>query len=123
MFITGCDNIKIQPEKGPSMTEKFLTALKEAGIEVEEEPIGGEIIGAETGFKFTINGEVIDVYEYDLTSDNEKTVQFLSEIRANGKINPFGYEVAVLLNKSLALANYENHSMKDRIIEIFGSVK
>jgi len=126
VVLTGCEKIKTPPQDEPSMTDKFLTALAEAGLAVGGDnivSIGGGMIGADTGWKLTIGGETVEVYEYASASpEDEKALQFLSEIRANGKVTLYGFAVDAMLNKTLVLINYGNHALKDKIIEAFTGV-
>ncbi len=107
--------------------EDFKKKLEENEISIDEEVQITEAssIGAVDGAKFTIQGESIQVYRYDLNSSDELATLNIKNASENGRIilpQLDDLELTVIYNKGLILANFENHPDKEKIIDIFKSL-
>lgn len=80
------------------------------------------MIGAKDGFAIEMNGEKIELYEYDLGSKEELTVTSLKTAK-DGYIDMSGIKINVILNNDLLLAGYDEHPDKDKITQLFKDYK
>lgn len=102
----------------------YLDAMDlEPGEPVEQDPAISESLGAEKGiilpiadidvqfFLYDENGEFFNQEQYDqASSDDEVTVDI-----GGGET----FEIPILINDDLGLALYEDHYMKDELVEAF----
>lgn len=102
--------------------DKFKEKLKSEGFEVgENEVIAYDMIGANNGYKFKVDGELVEIYEYDknnLSEDGKVKVQQAE----NGSIDFGGMNIPVKYNNYLVLVRMDEHSKADKIIEVFNSL-
>ncbi|MEG0297434.1 MAG: hypothetical protein RR620_12015 [Clostridium sp.] len=117
-----------EPEKEPvveqpvSKVDKFKNTLKEKGYEVgEDELLAFEMVGANNGYKFKVDGELIEIYEYDEANLSEEGKGFIEQGK-NGSISLSGFNVPVKYNNFLMLGRADKHSKGTEIIEIFNSL-
>lgn len=110
-----------QPERGSkeeeipaeNKLEQLKEAFEEAGFEVgENQMVAFEMVGATNGYKFTLDEELVEIYEY--TEDNE-----FHEQAKNGSINLSGFNVPIIYNNKIAMARAEEHSQVDKVVEVF----
>lgn len=110
---------EVKKNKLDSLKEEF----KKAGFEVgENQTIAFEIINATNGYKFTLNGQLIEIYEYDqskLSEEGKKT----TEQAKKGSISMSGFNVPVKYKDGIMLIRYDEHKDKDKILEVFNSFK
>lgn len=104
----------------------FKDKLEENGFVITDvSQKSANLIGAEEGFGYEINGEFIEIYKFneesteDLSKNNIKSAKSDEKIRMptfnNMKFN-------VKYNKGLVLMNYEKHPNKDKVLEIFNNL-
>ncbi len=80
------------------------------------------LIGAKGGYSIQLNGEEVELYEYDPDSKAELTIASLKTAK-DGYIDMVGTKINVTLNGNIVLANYDNHPDKDKIVELFKNFK
>ena len=104
--------------------EQLLNYFKSNNLTVgEKEEKAYEMIGANNGCAVYINGSKIEIYSFDLKSDNELTKRNLQSAKNNGTVSAIGIPINVKLNGDLIICNYEDHPDKDKIIELFSKFK
>lgn len=114
-------------EKSSEVKKNKLDSLKEsfekAGFKVgENQIIAFELINATNGYKFTLNDELIEIYQYDkdkLTEAGKKTV----EEAKNGSISMDGFTIPVKYNDGILITRHNEHKDKDKILEVFNNFK
>lgn len=80
------------------------------------------LIGAKDGYSIQLNGEKVELYEYDPDSKEDLTKTSLKTAE-EGYIDMVGTKVNVILNGNIVLAGYDDHPDKDKIIELFKNYK
>ena len=112
--------------KKENTIEKFKEELVNNGIKINEETQkSASLIGAKEGYAFEINGQAIEVYEFDEKSTEELTKDNIKSAKNSGTISMPTFNnmtLNVKYNNGLCLVNYENHSDKEKIIEIFNNL-
>lgn len=122
------ESIETQKEQGVreilvKETERSLQGLKdlfkEEGFEVgENEVLAFQMLNAGGGIKFKLGSELIEIYEYDLgnLSDEAKITVDQAE---KGSVDMSGFNIPVVYKEGFMIARYEDHSQKEKILEIF----
>ena len=102
--------------------DEFKEKLKAEGFEVgENEVVAYDMIGANNGYKFKVDGELVEIYEYDknnLSEDGKVKVQEAE----NGSIDFGGMNLPVKYNNYLVLVRMDEHRKANEIIEVFNSL-
>lgn len=119
-------NSKIE-EKQEVSIENLKKKIAENGLEITDETTKiGTLIGAnEVGYGYEINGDYIEVYEYDENSSEELTKQNIKSAKEKNIITMPAFnnaELTAMYNKGLMLVGYEEHPNKEKIIEIFNNL-
>lgn len=114
-------------QKSSTVTiEELKNALENSGYVITNEITkSAELIGGKEGIGLEINGKFIEVYDFDLNSNEELTKSNVKSAKDNGKIimPSFGnYELNAKINKNLILVSYDSHPDKDGILEVFNSL-
>lgn len=116
------DNIQLTEEVSKNKLDGFKEALKDKGYEVgDNEVVAYEIIGATNGYKFKVDGELIEIYEYDSSKLTDDGKGKLEEAK-NGSINMSGISIPVKYNNNLVLVRSDEHSKGKEILDIFNSL-
>lgn len=105
--------------------EEFKTKLEESGLTISDTiQKSAELIGAEEGIGYEIDGEVIEVYKFNENSTDDLTKTNIESAKKDGKINmtTFNMTLNVKYNKGLCLVRYENHPDKEKILEVFNNL-
>ncbi len=109
-------------ESTKSKLDEFKEKLKENGFEVgENEAIAYDMVGANNGYKFKVDGELVEIYEYDKDNLSEEGKNKVQEAQ-NGSISFSGVNIPVKYNNYLVLARMDEHSNANEIIEVFNSL-
>ena len=109
-------------EVNKSRLDKFKEELKAKGYEVgDNEIVAYEMVGATNGYKFKVDGEPIEIYEYDESKLTDDGKQKLEEAK-KGSINMSGINMPVKYNNNLVLIRSDEHSKGNEILEIFNSL-
>lgn len=113
--------------KETATIEDFKKKLDESDLKVDLEAENTEcdLIGASEGMSYTINDSLIQVYKFDFNNSNELTVSNLKLAQDEGKVvmpSFNNYEFKVVYNKGLILVNSEDHSDREKIVELFMSL-
>ncbi|BDR80712.1 hypothetical protein N072000002_09680 [Clostridium tetani] len=96
-------------------------AYEEVGFKVSEnEPVAFQMVGASNGYKFKVDDELIEIYEYDMKNLNEDGKKYVEQAK-KGQISILGFNVPVKLKNNLMLIRYDEHSKKDKILEVFNN--
>jgi hypothetical protein len=80
------------------------------------------LIGAKDGYSIQLNGEKVELYEYDPDSKAKLTKTNLKTAK-DGYIDMVGTKINVTLNGNIVLANYDDHPDKDKLVELFKNYK
>lgn len=119
-------SITERTEKEKEITiEDFKTKLEESGLTISDTiQKSAELIGAEEGIGYEIDGTVIEVYKFNENSTDDLTKTNIESAKKDGKINmaTFNMTLNVKYNKGLCLIGYENHPDKEKILEVFNSL-
>jgi len=103
--------------------EALKQSFKDAGFKVgENKEAAFNMINATNGFKFAIDDETIEVYEYDkskVTDEGKKTV----EQAKKGSISLGGLSLPVKYNNGIVLIRYDKHKEQEKILEVFNKFK
>lgn len=119
-------NSNISKENDQSKEKKEpIEALKQAfldnGFEVgENQPIAYEMLGATSGEKFTLDGELIEIYYYDELKLNDESRKLYEQAKL-GNVDMSGINIHVIFKNNFALCRAEEHKEKDKILEVFNS--
>lgn len=130
--LVGCDsnNKSSKEDQGTKQTatekqsklDKFKQELKSKGHDVgENEVIAYEMLGANNGYKFKVDGELIEIYEYDKDKLSEEGKKYVEQAK-NGSVSMQGMNFPVKYNDYLMLARIDEHSKANEIIEVFNSL-
>ena len=108
--------------KSENKIDKFIKALKDKGFTVGEKlDCWYQMIGANDGCKFEVNGERIEIYYYDPENLSEEGKKYFEQAK-NGTIDMGGIKIKTLYSKDNVLINYEKHEKQSEIIEIFNNL-
>ncbi|WP_326514764.1 hypothetical protein [Clostridium intestinale] len=117
------DDTKKEEVKEENKLDKLKQAFKDAGLQVgDNETLAFDMVGATSGYKYKLDGELIETYYYDsnnLTEEGKKKV----EQAKNGSIDVSGFNVPVIYKDGLMLGRVNDHSKKDKILEVFNNFK
>lgn len=132
--LTGCtaDNVEQQIETNNSINkqeennigiEYFIKKLEEAGLKIDNKTKKySQLIGADEGYGLEINGGYIEIYLFNVNSQDELTKSNIKSVKENGVClvpSLDNLKVRAIYNKGLVLAGYEEHINRDKIVEIF----
>lgn len=113
--------------KETSVKKAPLDALKDLfksnGFNVgDNQTIDFSMIGATNGYKFTLNGELIEIYIYDESKiTNEGKAMF--EQAKKGSISVAGMNVKVDYVNGFVIGRLNDHKDKDKILNVIKSFK
>jgi hypothetical protein len=94
--------------------------LKESGLDVGDvETKAYEMLGAVDGFGIAVEGETIELYQFDPNSDDEVSKKNLADGKSIGKMSAAGFSFPAKVNGNFALIGYDTHPKKDEIVKIF----
>lgn len=106
--------------------EDFKNALEKKGLKVTNITNKvGSLIGAIEGYGYNINNETIEIYKFDLNSNDNLTMDNIKSAKEKEIITMPDFNNMTFkckYNKGLVLINYEKHSSKDKIIEVFNEL-
>lgn len=106
--------------------EAFKEKLQNSGYEITGEvKKAAELVGAQEGYSYEINGSNIEIYKFNLNSSEELTKSNLKSAKNEGKIympSFNNYSIEVKINNNLVLTSYSNHPDKDKIIKLFNEL-
>ncbi len=113
--MAGCSAGQVEKPK----LESLKQAYKDEGFEVgDNETLAYEMLNAKAGIKFKLNGELIELYEYDtnnLVGDAAETV----EQAKSGSVSMSGFNIPVVYKDGLMIARHDEHSKKDEVLKVF----
>lgn len=116
------DNTQFTEGVSKNKLDEFKETLKAKGHEVgDNEVVAYEMIGATNGYKFKVDGELIEIYEYDSSKLTDEGKEKLEEAK-NGSINMSGISIPVKYNNNLVLVRSDEHSKGKEILDIFNSL-
>lgn len=132
IVLAGCgkseltENVEQNNSENKLTIETFRNALKENNLEITNETSkAAGMIGASKGYGLEINGESIEIYEFDENSTDELTVKNIKSAKEEGDVTMpsfNNYTMKAKYNKGLVLTNYEEHPDRDKIISIFNEL-
>ena len=96
----------------------FEKEIKTLGISYKKTEMVASYIGAESGIKLTADDKVIEIYKYDITTDEYKTAESNQQITITGVGN---YDAIV--KNGYALLIDDDFPKYNFIIEIFNKLK
>jgi len=70
--------------------------------------------------KFTLDGEPIEIYEYDMDNLSDEAREIVEQAK-QGSINFSGFNIPVKFKDGLMLIRFNEHSQGEKIVEIFNS--
>lgn len=104
----------------------FKDKLEENGFVITDvSQKSANLIGAEEGFGYEINGEFIEIYKFNEESTEDLSKNNIKSAKSDEKISMPTFnnmKFNVKYNKGLVLMNYEKHPNKDKILEIFNNL-
>lgn len=101
--------------------EDFKEQLVKEGFTVgDNQLIAYEMVNANNGIKFELDGELIEVYEFDLNKLSNEAKETTKQAE-QGSISMSGFNVPVKYNKGIMIARLDEHSQADKLIEILNS--
>ena len=96
-------------------------AFKDAGFVVgENEILAYDMLHADAGAKFTLDEELVEVYEYDMSNLSDAASAMVEQAQ-EGSINFSGFNVPVKFKDGLMLVRYGEHSQVERVVDVFNS--
>ena len=104
--------------------DDVVTHFKNQGFEMGgKKELFYAMIGAEYGFWITLDGERIELYKFNFDNpETDEAKKYTKQIKDNNKIIMMGIEVNFTINGDFAL-NCDDHSKKQKIIEVFREFK
>lgn len=84
-----------------------------------------ELIGANEGYGFEIDGSTIEIYNFNLNSEDSLTKSNINSAINEGKVympSLNNYSINAKINKNLVLVSFDAHPDKDKIIKIFNEL-
>lgn len=106
--------------------EDFKNALEQKGLKITNTTTKlGSLIGAIEGYGYTINNETIEIYKFDVNSNDNLTVNNIKsakekEIITMPDFNNMTFKAKY--NKGFVIINFEQHPSKDKILEAFNEL-
>jgi len=110
-----------QTEQGQELNrlDVLKQAFKDAGFEVgENEVLAFEMLHASAGMKFTLDGELIEIYEYDMANLSDEASDIVEQAK-KGSIDFMGFNVPAKFKDGLMMTRHNEHSQGEKIIEVF----
>ena len=102
-----------------SRLNNLKRAFKDAGFVVgENEILAYDMLHADAGMKFTLDEELVEVYEYDMSNLSDDASAMVEQAQG-GSINFSGFNVPVKFKDGLMLVRYDEHSQGEKITKIF----
>lgn len=112
---------------GERSIDGFVKALKENGFRLSKVGKMSDMIGSVDGYKYNVNGIGIEIYKFDLNSKLPIAVKNIKSIQESDKmilpLQAGDTEVPAKMNNGLVIVGYDMHKDKDKILEIFMSLK
>lgn len=112
---------------GELSIDGFVKALKENGFRLSKVAKMSDMVGSVDGYKYNVNGIGIEIYKFDLNSKLPIAVRNIKNIQESGKmilpLQTGDMEIPAEINNGLVIAGVEKHKDKDKILEIFMSLK
>lgn len=105
--------------------EDFKTKIEESELTISDTiQKSAELIGAEEGIGYEIDGAVIEVYKFNENSTDDLTKTNIESAKKDEKISmtTFNMTLNAKYNKGLCLVGYENHPDEEKILEVFNSL-
>lgn len=78
------------------MQDKGYIKIKEKSA--DEDRMNAELIGAEEGNRYTMNTVTIELYAFDLKSDNKTRDEVIASVKKDGKFTIYNKEVTAYLS-------------------------
>lgn len=122
--LIGCTESTVTKEENQENKGNILDQIKDkfkkAGFEIgDNEMIAFDIVHANNGYKFEVDGELIEIYEYDLDNLSEEAKDMVNQAK-EGSVEIFGINSSCVWNeKGILMFRADEHSQQDKIIEIF----
>ncbi|KNF08572.1 hypothetical protein CLPU_6c00580 [Gottschalkia purinilytica] len=112
---------QVQEDKG-NLLDQLKDEFKKAGFEIgSNEVVAFDMVNAKNGYKFKVDGELIEIYEYDLNNLSDEAKKSVEQAK-KGTVNMSGFNLPCVWNeKGIAMFRVEEHSQKDKIVEIFNN--
>lgn len=107
---------KTHDEKEKTL-EELVEHFKQSGFNIgDKTKKAPEMIGASEGFGIEVDGEDIEIYQYELDSED------LDEIKSNGEYEMEGFgPFPAVANGNFVLISHEEHSETEKITTTFES--
>lgn len=103
--------------------DSLKKAFSDSGLKVgDNEVVAYQMLGANNGYKFKIDGGLIEIYEYDLSNLATDGKSFIDQAK-KGSVSISGFNVPVKYNNGLMIDRYDEHSEKDKILKVFDDFK
>lgn len=117
-LLVGCGGAKSKDVTMDSIKQSFADAGMTVG---ENEEVLYQMIGANNGAKFDINGDKVELYFFDNKDLSEEGKEYVEQAK-KGSVSLFGADsIEVLFKDGFMLLNYNDHKDKDKIVETFNS--
>lgn len=102
--------------------DKFQKEIEKAGNQVgSSKDADYNSIGAQNGYLFSVNGQFVEIYEYNLKNLNDKGKAIIEEAKA-GTITKDGKKEKAIYKEGLLLTSIEGHSNEKDIVDIFNKI-
>ncbi len=112
-----------EPGETVNRLDQLKSAYKNEGFDVgENKVIAFEMLYADKGMKFEIDGELIEIYEYDMSNLSDEANDIVEQAKS-GSINFSGFNVPVKFKNGLMLVRYDEHSKGEEIVKVFENFK
>ena len=113
---------------GELSIEGFVKALETNGFRVSEVgKILSGMLGAEEGYKYTVNSRDIEIYRFDLNSKDPLTVENIKSAKESGTVRiPLKegeHIMPVIMKGNIAVYGIDKHKDKEKILKIFDSLE
>lgn len=127
------DEPKVEPKDEPKEVKKkekevvktgrslegLKDTFKDSGFELgENELIAFEMLEATNGMKFTLDDELIEIYEYNLGNLTDEAKEVVRQAET-GSVEMSGFIIPVEYKDGLMITRQDEHSQKEKILDIF----
>ena len=117
------ESAKKEDVKTNNPLDKLKKSFADAGFKVgENKDLVYAMLGASNGYKFDVNGNLIEIYYYDSKNLKEEQKKFYNQAKT-GNVDMGGYNVSVVFKNDLMIVRTDKHPDKDKILEVFNNFK
>ena len=110
-------NSKVAEQTNNKQIIDLVKSFNEAGLKADTvETMFYQIIGACSGYSVNVNGEIIEIYKFDLSDKGQKSIA--EEIDKSGILTVGSMKNPALYSNGFVIIGYQGHPAADKIKEV-----